>query len=204
LFSLFITIIIFYNPLWGLWSRIMGELIRVPIRLGRILININIPNTGFILLILYSVAFWFGLSELLRLIEKHLKIDFLKKMDLRNGMFYAYLPNLIINTPFVLAKIFLPLLILKGVLTFLLNWIKVLIFGNFRLLNIVSIILEFLRGRFNVNFEFVTVSLCILLIIADRFIKTERINRQESDLLDVGRNVRKSVDIEIPATQDID
>jgi len=182
----------------------MGELIRVPIRLGRILININIPNTGFILLILYSVAFWFGLSELLRLIEKHLKIDFLKKMDLRNGMFYADLPNLIINTPFVLAKIFLPLLILKGVLTFLLNWIKVLIFGNFRLLNIVSTILEFLRGRFNVNFEFVTVSLCILLIIADRFIKTERINRQESDLLDVGRNVRKSVDIEIPATQDID
>lgn len=117
--SLAITSIIYYLPLLGLWRIILEKRIKLNIPLFAFVFKIDLPNSGILLLFLYSLITWFVIAALLVLIERILKVDLLEKLKLRNGLLFAEMPRFSINILDVFACVCLIVLVMKYVFLYL-------------------------------------------------------------------------------------
>ena len=214
LISLFITIIVFYNPIFGLWSYLINQMVKLRLTLFGIQLVFAVPNTGILLLFFYGLLFWVAISELLLFLEPKLKLDVLRKFGLRNGMLYATKPFLTLKLPFFLSKGILSILLLKGLFVFLFDFIgKLLIslvtgFLSDRLSiisNLLNTVLGFVREYSKTDIEYILLALCLTIVITERFISKEKDDRIDADIEHVGVcHRRNQTEIEIPATQDIE
>ena len=187
--SLVITTLVYYFPLIGLWRFILEERIRFTIPLFGFNFPVDIPNSGIILLVFYSLLTWLGIAAILWVVERILKIDLLEKLKLRNGMLFAEMPKLTLKILDIAAYLLFGFLLIKYIFlslfqllasTGLMDWLgKLIPFGGQNVgLNFAQVINTFLSKPQ----EMACLSLSLLIIVVSIVSRIERKERFYSDI----------------------
>ena len=212
--SLALVALIFYSPLTSVASDIASKNISVSLKLPLLSALITIPFTGPLRLFLISFGVWFFVWQAVIYLEKAIGQDFLKRMRLRNDLVYADKPKYINKFTVRIAQIWLGLLLLKTILSTLIQialeklvpWLLTQILPetiSSLIPHFESFLTQLLSFVNRYDFDDTLVLLCILILIADKAFIKEQMDRNRLDLLHQ-RKVRKSKprEIEIPTTQD--
>ena len=187
--SLVITTLVYYFPIFGLWRIILEERIRFTIPLFGFNFPVNIPNSGIILLVFYSLLTWLGIAVILWAVERILKIDLLEKLKLRNGMLFAEMPKVTIKVLDIAAYILFGFLLIKYIFlslfqilasTGLMAWLGKLIpmAGQNIGLTFAQVINSFLSKPQ----EMACLALSLLIIVVSIVSRVERKERFYSDI----------------------
>lgn len=179
--SFAVVVFLFFTPFIGLGRTIQEQGILVEVNIESLSISAEIPYTGYVRLLLYSVASWLVLWALLLLLEKITKADVLSRARLRNGMLYALRPHVGNNIALVLAIVILV----------------------YPLMKIVLVQIDPMLGAllpYRLNLEVITLSLFTL--IADRGFRLEQQYRYRAEIRRNQRErKRRQTAIEIPTAQ---
>lgn len=208
--SLVIVSLFLYTPVVGLASRIVENDIFIKLPLPFLSIGINIPFTGPLRLIIVSLISWITLWGSLQLIENLSHTDILKRLGIRNDLFYAFRPEIAIGAVTFLAKLILLFATFKAITTILLMylinqvipWIASLVAGEFAPF-VQPILSKLLRSFVNFDYGIVYVVFSIFILIVNSAYRSERRKRLERDHQFNQQVRRKSqTNIVIPVTQD--
>lgn len=187
--SLAIVSLAYYLPFFGLWRIILEKQILFEIPLFGFNFGVNIPNSGIVLLFIYSLLSWFVLFIVFIGIEKLIKVDLLEELNLRNGMLYSIKPNFTLNILDIIASIVLSILLAKYmflsilqmiVSVGLLNWLeKIASFGGSSIGLSFSQVIESFLSR---PFEMTALSFSLLVLIVSFLGKREQRYRFFNDI----------------------
>jgi len=203
LISLFIVSVVFYSPGFGLWQEIMESSIAIDFSLfGITTLRYFVPESGVILLFLYSLLGWIGLYGLFSLFEHIFSVDLLHLFRLRNGLIFSEIPkftlkisNIIakITIWYFIAKIFVNLLIHALLKTNFPEWLmSKLPIGNIDIRAFLNLAADFIGQQISNRNEWVFVILAIITLISYRYHRNERRQRHIQDLEQVGSYIKKS------------
>lgn len=187
--SLLITSLIYYFPVIGLWKDILKETIKFDVSMFGVTFRIDIPNSGILLLLFWSIVTWAAITLLLNWVEKIIKIDLLEKLKLRNGLIYSDLPIITVQVVEKLAYVSLTWLVIKYtflslfqlLISFgLFNWLGQLLpeIGGNSALRFSKILSSFLSKPM----EMAALAFSILIIIVSVYFKKETQRRYLDDI----------------------
>lgn len=188
--SLVIVSLFLYTPIIGRAPQIAEQdfILRIPLPL--LSIGIPIPSTGPLRLFVVSVVAWALLWGALVLLDRLLRVDLIKFLGLRSGMYFTSVPGTSNNLAVNLARITLWIMVAKVLFTILLAYlINAVVPGIVTTLApefapvLVPILKRLLRSLVSIDYNTVMVVFSILVLIANRAFNWERRKRMERDLL---------------------